>query len=218
MYILIYNETLHLIMSKNNEEKTESLKEEYDKIQETMGSLNIQSYLTAHEEYLPNLGDIEIYNYDKDTQETEKKATEIVSSLVDLFLGDSEAIKQHPYIQNKLKEDAEVYADTLFLQKMTKKNLLTQLRQIDNGDNSSRMHEVVNRSLNEMRENIKFSTTQRTSLETFYKGIRSDLGLNEISESIDIDTNEEEVESKGSVMDNRKMNELMDQYLKKGKQ
>lgn len=219
MYILIYNETLHLIMSKKNEEKTESLKEEYDKIQETMGSLNIQSYLTAHEEYLPDLGDIEIYNYDKDTKETEIKATEIVSSLVDLFLGDNEGIKQHPYIQNKLKEDAEVYADTLFLQKMTKKNLLTQLRQIDNGDNSSRMHEVVNSSLNQMRENIKFSTTQRTSLETFYKGIRSDLGLNEISESIDIESNEEEeVESKGSVMDNRKMNELMDQYLKKGKQ
>ena len=201
-------------MANKNEEKTNSLKEEYEKIQQTMGSMNIQSYLSNHDEYLPDLGDIEIYNYDKDTNETEDKALEIVSSLVDLFLGDNDAIKQHPYIQNKLKEDAEIYAETLFLKKMSRKNLLTQLRQIDNGDNSSRMHEVVNSSLNQMRENIKFSSTQRTELESFYKKIRTDLGLNEIADTIEPDNGEETIDKPTNVMDNRKMNEMMDLYIK----
>jgi hypothetical protein len=205
-------------MAKKNDEKLESLKEEYEKIQQSMGALNISSHLAAHEEYLPELGDIEIYDYDIDTTETSEKAHEIVTSLVDLFLGDNEAIKKHPYIQNKLKEDAEVYAETLFLKKMTKKNLLTQMRQIDNGDNSSRMHEVVNNSFNQMRENIKFSTTQRTSLESFYKGIRSDLGLNEMSESPQADTDDDTEDKKSNVMDNRKMNEMMDKFIKGNKE
>ena len=55
-----------------------------------------------------------------------------------------------------MKEDAQVYAETIFLQKMTRKNFLQQLKQIDNGDNSARLHEVVNQSISQDRENIKF--------------------------------------------------------------
>jgi len=202
-------------MSKKNEEKLSSLKAEYERIEQISGGINIPKYLTNHEEYLPDLGDIDIYNYDIDAAECSEKASDVVSSLVDLFLGDSEAIKNHPYIQNKMNEDAEIYAETLFLKRMTKKNLLTLMRQIDNGDNSSRMHEVVNNTFTQMRENIKFSTTQRTSLESFYKIMRKDLGMNDISESLE--TPEDESTENTKVMDNRAMNDMMEKYLKFGK-
>jgi hypothetical protein len=38
---------------------------------------------------------------------------------------------------------------------MTRKNFMSQLRQVDNGDNS-RMHEVVNQTIGQIRENGKF--------------------------------------------------------------
>ncbi|MFK5282989.1 hypothetical protein ACI3PL_25815, partial [Lacticaseibacillus paracasei] len=84
---------------------------------------------------------------------------EVLESLVDLYLGDSKKIIEHPYIKNKLKEDALVYAETIFLSKMTRKNFLTQLRQVDNGDNSARMHEVINQTVSQIRDNSKFSST-----------------------------------------------------------
>ena len=96
---------------------------------------------------------------------------------------------------------------------MTRKNFLTQLRQVDNGDNSARMHEVINQTVSQIRENSKFSSTQRTELEKFWKEIRKDLGLNEIQ----AETNtEEEIENKekAKIMDTRSMNDMIDKYLK----
>ena len=75
---------------------------------------------------------------------------------------DPTPVKTIEYIKNKMLEDAKVYADTIFLQKMTKKNFLTQLKQVDNGDTSARMHEVINQSISQIRDNIKFSQNQRT--------------------------------------------------------
>ena len=134
----------------------------------------------ARPEDLPDLGEIEIYDYDSDMTVASQQSMEVLESLIDLYLSDVPQLKEHPYIRNKMREDAKVYAETIFLSKMTRKNFLSQLRQVDNGDNSARMHEVVNQTIGQIRENSKFSSTQRTELEKFYKGLRKDLGLNEI--------------------------------------
>ena len=112
--------------------------------------------------------------------------------------------------------DAKVYAETIFLSKMTRKNFLSQLRQVDNGDNSARMHEVVNQTIGQIRENSKFSSTQRTELEKFYKGLRKDLGLNEIenpevirAQNIAAEESAGESTNSGEIMDNRKLNDLI---------
>jgi hypothetical protein len=121
-----------------------------------------------------------------------------------------------------MREDALVYAESIFLSKMTRKNFLSQLRQIDNGDNSARMHEVVNQTIGQIRENSKFSSTQRTELEKFYKGLRKDLGLNDI-ESPDVQRAQTENKENtpdddlGDVMDNRKLNDLIKAAMNKDK-
>ena len=150
---------------------------------------------------MPDLGTIQIYDYDKDVDESKVQADEVLESMVDLYLGDYPDLVKHKYVQQKMKEDAKVYADTLFLQKMTKRNFLTQLRQVDNGDNSARMHEVVNQSVSQIRDNIKFSQTQRTEFEKFWKDMRKDLGLNELSETME-QKNQAivEEENKGNLM------------------
>ena len=203
-------------MSKKDE-KINDLQAEFNRIQESSKEIDINKYL-AKKDDLPDLGEIQIYDYDSDVDESNKQADEVLEALVDLYLGDNPAIARHDYIIKKMKEDAQVYADTIFLQKMTRKNFLTQLRQVDNGDNSARMHEVINQSIAQIRDNIKFSQSQRTELEKFYKEMRRDLGLNEMSESMEQKHIDQQIvengDDAGKIVDARSLNDMIDKYIK----
>ena len=201
-------------MSKK-EENLNKLQEEFNRIQGENKDIDVSKYLAKRED-LPDLGEIQIYDYDKDIEDVQEKSLEVLESLVDLYLGDAPAVKKHSYVANKMEEDAKIYAETLFLQRMTRRNFLTQLRQVDNGDNSARMHEVVNQSISQIRENIKFSQTQRTELEKFWKEMRKDLGLNEISEANETQNISEidDIDDGGQTLDSRSLNDMIDKYLK----
>jgi len=201
-------------MSKK-EENLNKLQEEFNRIQGENKDIDVSKYLAKRED-LPDLGEIQIYDYDKDIEDVQEKSIEVLESLVDLYLGDAPAVKKHSYVANKMEEDAKIYAETLFLQRMTRRNFLTQLRQVDNGDNSARMHEVVNQSISQIRENIKFSQTQRTELEKFWKEMRKDLGLNEISEANETQNISEidDIDDGGQTLDSRSLNDMIDKYLK----
>jgi hypothetical protein len=80
------------------------------------------------------------------------------------------------------------------------------------------MHEVVNQTIGQIRENAKFLSSQRTELEKFYKTMRKDLGLNDIENpevikaqnaSVEEDTND----VGGAITDNRKLNDLIKNAL-----
>jgi len=202
--------------TQKKKESIDRLKNEFEKIQDDNKGLDISKYLATKED-LPELGEIQIYDYQKDLDSAQKQATEIMESLVDLYIGGNNPISDHRYIKNKKREDALVYAETLFLSKMTRKNFLTQLRQIDNGDSSARMHEIVNQTVAQIRENSKFTSTQRTELEKFWKELRKDLGLNEISEQNEIEQkiNEPEKEVEKKIYDTRNLNNMIDDILKK---
>ena len=200
-------------MSKSEQERNR-LKDEFDQIQSESGEFDISKHLAKPED-LPDLGEIEIYDYDADLTVASQQSMNVLESLVDLYLGDVPQLKDHPYIKNKMKEDAVVYAEGIFLTKMTRKNFLSQLRQVDNGDNSARMHEVVNQTIGQIRENAKFLSGQKTELEKFYKTLRKDLGYNEI-ENQEIKKPEEdggEDQPDGSIMDSRSLNEMIKQAM-----
>lgn len=200
-------------MSKSEQERNR-LKDEFDQIQSEGGEFDISKHLAKPED-LPDLGEIEIYDYDADLTVASQQSMNVLESLVDLYLGDVPQLKDHPYIKNKMKEDAVVYAEGIFLTKMTRKNFLSQLRQVDNGDNSARMHEVVNQTIGQIRENAKFLSGQKTELEKFYKTLRKDLGYNEI-ENQEIKKPEEdggEDQPDGSIMDSRSLNEMIKQAM-----
>jgi len=75
------------------------------------------------------------------------------------------------------------------------------------------MHEVVNQTIGQIRENAKFLSNQRTDLEKFYKTLRNDLGLNNIENpevaKMQTESQEEQSSEDGQIMDNRKLNELI---------
>jgi hypothetical protein len=187
------------------------ISDEFDMIQEENHDFDIANHLASIDD-LPDLGQIELYDYDSDLTVVTQKGMEVIESLVDLYLSEFGELQSHPYIRNKVREDALVYAETLFLQKMTRKNLLTQLRQVDNGDNSARMHEVINQTIREIRENSKFSSAQRTELEDYYKRFREDLG--EVAVNFK-STTKSANESDGQIVDSKKLNDLISDAIKK---
>jgi hypothetical protein len=203
-------------MSKTDKERNR-IKDEFEQIQSESLDFDISNHL-ARPEDLPDLGEIEIYDYDSDLTVASQQSMDVLETLVDLYLGDVPKLKEHPYIANKMKEDAMVYAEGIFLSKMTRKNFLNQLRQVDNGDNSARMHEVVNQTIGQIRENSKFLSGQRTELEKFYKTLRKDLGYEEIDNSSSKLESEESTEDtpenpNGVITSSRDLNELIKQAM-----
>lgn len=198
-------------MSKTENERNR-LQDEFDQIQSENNEFDISKHLAKPDD-LPDLGEIQIYDYESDMTVSSQQSMDVLESLVDLYLSDVPQLKDHPYIKNKMKEDAQVYAEAIFLTKMTRKNFLNQLRQVDNGDSSARMHEVVNQTIGQIRENAKFLSNQRTDLEKFYKTLRNDLGLNNIENpevaKMQTESQEEQSSEDGQIMDNRKLNELI---------
>jgi hypothetical protein len=203
-------------MSKSEEQRIR-LQDEFDQIQSENSEFDISLHLAKPED-LPDLGEIEIYDYDADLTVATQQSMDVLESLVDLYLSDIPKLKEHSYIRNKMREDAMVYAEAIFLSKMTRKNFLSQLRQVDNGDNAARMHEVVNQTIGQIRENGKFLSNQRTELEKFYKTLRKDLGYNEI-ENPEVKQAEAESQSDtstdGLVTNNRNLNELIKNAMSK---
>ena len=198
-------------MSKTENERNR-LQDEFDQIQSQGNDFDISKHLAKPED-LPDLGEIQIYDYESDMTVSNQQSMDVLESLVDLYLSDVPQLKEHPYITNKMKEDAHVYAEAIFLTKMTRKNFLNQLRQVDNGDNSARMHEVVNQTIGQIRENAKFLSNQRTDLEKFYKTLRTDLGLNNIENPEVIKaqniSSQESPSDDGEILDNKKLNDLI---------
>lgn len=203
--------------SKKDKDR-DRLKEEFEKIQSEASDVYDLSQHLADIEDLPELGNIELYDYESDIESSLDKSTEVIESLVDLYFGDLPSLKNHSYIKNKIKEDASVYAETIFLSKMTRKNFITMLKQIDNGDNSARMYEVVNQTISQIRENAKFSSNQRTELEKFYKELRNDVDEYDLKGTSDDKENVKSNNKKGDneppdIVDNRSMNDMIKQAL-----
>ncbi len=190
--------------------KIKNLQEEFNKIQEDNKDFDTSKFIAKPED-IPELGNIQIYDYDKDLVEVKERSSNVVESLVDLYLGDLPSVIEHPYTQNKLKEDANNYADSLFLIAMAKKILVSQLKSIDNGNNGARDYEVINQTMSVMRENQKFVDEKKTKLENSYKEFKKDLSLTKMANDV-IEDKKEELEAKpetGIIMDSRTLNEMI---------
>jgi predicted nucleic acid-binding Zn-ribbon protein len=75
------------------------------------------------------------------------------------------------------------------------------------------MHEVINQTIREIRENSKFSSSQRTELEEYYKKFREDLG--EVSQSMKSEA--ASANDDGQIVDSKKLNDLITEAMKNKK-
>jgi hypothetical protein len=198
-------------MSTKNEKEKNRLQDEFEQLQGEEPQINPGQYMVTSEQ-MPDFGNIEIYDYTKDLTETRNNSYEIIEKLVELYIPE---VKNHDYIRFKMKEDARIYANSQFLERMSEKLLIQQLKQIDSGDTSARLYEVVNQTMKEIRENNKDGRSARTEIEQMYKKMRDDLGLNELSSIVDrgeeVETNKKD---EGRIIDTTDLNNKLEMLLK----
>jgi len=198
-------------MASKHEKEKQKLEDEFNEI-EKAHNVDMNKYLVSDDETLPGFGEVELYNYDNDVQRSRSEGQEILKDLVDLYLGDAnDDIKNHPYIKTRMNEDAEYYSQMKMIQKISERLLLKQMRQIDSGDISPKMYEITTKQISEMRENVRDGRNARLEIEKMYKEMRKDLGL---TETMDNNYEVESDDTDGVMLDNEKMNEHIDQYLK----
>lgn len=205
-------------MAGKNQQKKQDLDDEFDQIKNLHSNkVDISKYMVNSDEDMPGFGEIELYDYTSDITKSKNVGEKLLSDLVDLYLGDAPEIKEHPYIQSRMNEDAEYYSQMKVIQKLSEKLLLQQMRQIDAGDVAPRMYEITSKHIGEIRENIKDGRKARLEIEDMYKKMRVDLGLNENM------TNQYEVEGdidgeeEVNIIDASKLNDTIDNYLKNSK-
>ena len=80
-------------MSKMDNERNR-LQDEFDQIQSENGEFDISKHLAKPED-LPDLGEIEIYDYDSDMTVAAQQSMQVLESLVDLYLSDVPQLKEH---------------------------------------------------------------------------------------------------------------------------
>ena len=90
-------------MSKEKDERNR-LKDEFEQIQSEGGDFDFSTHLAKVED-LPDFGEIEIYDYESDLIVANQQSTDVLETLVDLYLGDVPKLKEHPYIKNKMKDE-----------------------------------------------------------------------------------------------------------------
>lgn len=194
-------------------DKKSDLEKQFQNIKNSAPPVNPANHLVDDED-MPDFGEIEIYDYESDVTDSLDTAADVIGSLVDLYLGDDDKIKNHPYIKNKMADDAEHYAESKLLAKITRKTLIQILRQVDNGDNSARMYEVVNQTIKSQQDNNKYSAGIKTDIEKFYRDIRKDMGLTDLGETNAVESDD----SDGQVIDTKDLNDQINDILKKKKE
>ena len=199
-----------------NQQKKEDLDDEFDIIkQQHSGKIDISKYMVDSDEDMPGFGEMELYDYKSDIIKSQETGKKILNDLVDLYLGDNPEIKQHPYIQSRMNEDAEYYSQMKTMQKLSEKLLLQQMKQIDAGDVNPRMYEIASKHMGEIRENIKDGRRARLEIENIYKSMRKDLGLTETINNDMTDNIEDDIDSDdGIIVDTTQLNNQIDSYLK----
>ena len=178
-------------------------------------SSDIEQYIVKNNEDLPQFGNIEVYDYDKDIATFKKSSTALIKSMAALYLKDRPDMLEDPYIEKKIDEDSKYYGQTQLLQKMSEKLLLQQLKQTDQGDNTPKMYEVANQTMNQIRENIKDGRNARLEIEKQYKELRKDFGMAEIvNKSIEVKDDKADDDG-GMMIDTAKLNDMIEKMQKK---
>lgn len=165
------------------------------------------------------MGDLEQFgeeeekiDYEVILSEAVVESTEVVDNMAELYLDGNSDLVNNPYLSKKRKHDAVNLADMLFLQKMAKRAVIKQLKQMDSGEMSARHFETFYGGLKEIRENIKQSTSTQNIMEGFYKSIREDLSQTKLGEESGI--SEESAEDIGDIQDPKDMNSKLDDLIK----
>lgn len=163
----------------------------------------------------PSMFGVEAEDNEMDYKEEMKtsfvESKEVLQNMAAMYLDEKEELISNNYIKNKVLNDAQNLSDMSFLQKIAKRAIVKQMEQIEMGEATPRHYETLAIMMREIRENIKQSTVTVSTMEGFYKQIRTDLGLNVTISAVE---GEGENENK-NIITTDNLNTKLDEILKK---
>jgi len=170
-------------MSKKEEDKEKM--DKLKKVSEDLEAMIMGSSLTPVPESkkgdLPALSSIKSLDLMSVKMEADKKAEEVVESVVLLYL-DRKMIFEHDYINQKMSIDKMTVSDLICNMKTSEHAIKKLVEDIDNGNMHARSFEVLSSLQKSKMEIIKHLAQFMVILETNYKKIKSDHD-NQISQS-----------------------------------
>jgi hypothetical protein len=189
---------------KPNQERKAKLEDEFEGIVSNVNFDPKQHFPTKED--IPGLGENQqTYDYDADMEECRNKATQMVTSLVKLHLGEDPKVLRNPMVVEKMEEDIDAYAYLKFMAKQSQRLYINNLTNIDNGQTGASMTEAVSTLQKEQRDTLKMLSQKFKEIDFSYRMLKDVLLASALPE-----TQEEQT----TIMDFKKMNSSIDEFMK----
>jgi hypothetical protein len=159
------------------------------------------------------------YDYDRDIEIIKEDAKETLECVSSLYLNTDILKKKN--VKSIIKNDSEQISDIKFSLSCAKRGLINCMKQIDAGANDPEMHQAVNAYQKEIRDSSKMINDLLTKMKSFYKELRDEYVHKEIIEQQKVEEEREALQQQHItnnsdlvIFDQKKINELLEQYQK----
>jgi len=127
----------------------------------------------AGEEVLPRLKAISPLNYDEVKVESDKKASDIVESVILMYLP-ADFVQKQDYVYQKMEVDKLTVSNLLFQMKTAEHAIKKLLEEIDSGSPQARHFEVLASLQKSKMEIVKHLASFMVTMENNYKNLNYD--------------------------------------------
>lgn len=159
---------------KVNKENMDNLKKSAKDLEDILlGVENNGIQAVAGEDVLPRLKAISPLNYDEVKSHSDKKASDIVESVILMYLP-PEFVKEQDYVYQKMEVDKLTVSNLLFQMKTAEHAIKKLLEEIDSGSPGARHFEVLASLQKSKMEIVKHLAVWMTTMENNYKNLNYD--------------------------------------------
>jgi hypothetical protein len=157
-----------------NKKEMENLKKQAKDLEDILlGVTNDGIQAVSGEDVLPKLKSIAPLNYDEVKIESDRKASDIVESVILMYLP-ADFVKEQDYVYQKMEVDKLTVSNLLFQMKTAEHAIKKLLEEIDSGSPQARHFEVLASLQKSKMEIVKHLAAFMVTMETNYKNLTYD--------------------------------------------
>lgn len=202
-----------------SKESLQDLKRKAKDLEEILLGMETGTQNISGEDVLPKLKAISPLDYEKIKKDSDEKSTSIVESVVLMYLP-PDFIHQQEYIFQKMEVDKLTLSNLLFQMKTAEHALKKLLEEIDNGNTSPRLFEVLASLQKSKMEIIKHLAAFMVTMENNYKTLKFDYYGNNVEKKSELSTAyeiEEQEENVKKFRGTKSLMQMVQEYVEETK-
>jgi hypothetical protein len=172
------------------------------------------------EDVLPKLKSIAPLNYELVKDETDRRASDIVESVILLYLP-QDLVRSHDYVFQKMEVDKMTVSNLIFQMRTAEHAIKKLLEEIDNGSTGPRSFEVLASLQKSKMEIVKHLASFMVTMENNYKSLKFDWNNNVDNKPISISASSEvksdDDENSTKFRGTKNLMNLVQSYIEEGK-